>query len=60
MASNDEAVAYLRDRAPAGFDVELIGRAFQIRADAADPDPLFPARTVLPRQVDSCRRLMAG
>jgi hypothetical protein len=29
----------------------------QCRQDARDPDHLFPARAVLPRQVEACARL---
>jgi hypothetical protein len=33
--------------------------ALACRAAAADPDGLFPARIVLPRQVEACARLLA-
>ena len=60
MASNDDAIAYLRDHPPAGLDLALIGRALQCRLDAADPDPLFADRQSLPGQYTACAQLMAG
>jgi hypothetical protein len=57
MGSNDEAVAFLGTTPPAGLDVGLITRALQCRQADADPDPLFPARTTLPSQVDACATL---
>ena len=60
IASNDDADDYLRRRAPAGLDMDLIERALECRLDAADPDALFPDRAALPSQVDACARLMAG
>jgi predicted nucleotidyltransferase len=59
MGSNDEAVGWLKDRAPPGLDVALIARALDCRHAAADPDALFPARTALPRQVAACAALIA-
>jgi hypothetical protein len=58
MASNDDAVAWLRDHAPAGLDVALIRRALDCRRAAEDPDALFDARTLLPRQVAACTALV--
>ena len=60
MGSNDDAVAFLRDRHVAGLDVDLITRALQCRQTAADPDVLFRARTVLPSQIDACAAVLAG
>lgn len=60
MESNDEAVAFVQEAAPAGFDVDLVVRALQCRHDAADPDDLFPARDLLPHQVEACKRLVSG
>jgi len=57
MGSNDDAVAFLQERPPVGLDVELIARALRCRNAAAEPDPLFPARTMLPSQIDACRVL---
>jgi hypothetical protein len=54
MASNDDAVAYLAARTLPDFDVDLIARALACRQAGADPDPLFAARTLLPRQVAAC------
>lgn len=59
MGSNDEAVAFLSDGAPAGLDVDLIARALQIRQADADPDPLFAERVRLPLQCEACAALMA-
>jgi hypothetical protein len=60
MGSNDAAVAFLSETRPAGLDVGLIARALQCRKAAADPDSLFPARTMLPSQIDACAALLAG
>ena len=60
MGSNDDAVAFLSERQTAGFEVSLVTRALQCRQAAADPDALFPARTVLPAQIDACGALVAG
>ena len=57
MGSNDDAVAFLNKGHVAGLDVGLIARALQCRQTAADPDSLFPARTVLPSQIDACASL---
>jgi hypothetical protein len=59
VGSNDDAVAYLKHRHPVGLDVDLIERALRCRRVAADPDALFPARTVLPSQVEACASLLA-
>jgi len=60
MASNDDAVAYLRAHPPDGLDLALIGRALDCRHAAADPDRLFGDRAALPRQVAACARLIDG
>ena len=60
IGSNDDALAFLSEARPAGLDVSLITRALQCRQAAADPDSLFPARTMLPSQVDACAALIAG
>ncbi len=60
MASNDDAVAYLARHAPDGLDVALIRRALACRQSAADPDLLFPERTLLPLHVAACKVLVAG
>ncbi|HEY6257821.1 MAG TPA: hypothetical protein VIY51_18720 [Xanthobacteraceae bacterium] len=60
MGSNDDAVRFLSERRAPGLDVGLIERALQCRRSAADPDALFPARTVLPSQIDACAALLSG
>jgi hypothetical protein len=57
MGSNDDAVAFLSEGHIAELNVGLIARALQCRQTAADPDSLFPARTVLPSQIDACASL---
>ena len=58
MASNDAAMALLREEKPIGFDLPLLETAFQIRLSAADPDPLFKQRKSLTTLVDACSRLL--
>jgi predicted nucleotidyltransferase len=58
MASNDEAVYCLAEHAPEGLDIALIREALACRQAAADPDPLFAARTALPQQVSACATLI--
>ena len=58
MASNDDAVAFVGDSRPDGFDVALVERALDCRRRDADPDMLFPQRDLLPRQADACARLL--
>jgi predicted nucleotidyltransferase len=58
MASNDDAVAFLNQQQVPGLDVKLVAAALQCRHDARDPDHLFSARAVLPRQVEACARLV--
>lgn len=60
IASNDDAIAYLRDQTPPGLDMALLGRALECRHDAADPDYLFGDRLALPAQYHACRQLMEG
>jgi predicted nucleotidyltransferase len=60
MASNDDAVAFLREECQVPLDLSLITGALQCRQGDADPDPLFPARTSLLSQVDACATLLAG
>jgi len=57
MASNDDAVAFVTERKIPGLDVKLVAAALRCRRDASDPDHLFPARAVLPQQVEACARL---
>ena len=60
MGSNADAAAFLNEKHVTGLDVSLIERALQYRQTAADPDPLFPARIVLPSQIDLCAALVFG
>jgi hypothetical protein len=60
MGSNDEAVAFLRNRRLVRLDISLITSALQCRRADADPDYLFPARTSLFSQVEACAELVAG
>ena len=60
IGSNGNAVAFLNERPLAGLDVNLITRALRCRETAADPDVLFPARTLLPSQFDACTKLSDG
>jgi hypothetical protein len=54
IVSNDDAVAFMSEIRLAGFDVSLLARALECRNAAADPDLLFPARTILPSHIDAC------
>jgi predicted nucleotidyltransferase len=58
MASNDDAVDFLRINPPDGLKLDLIMRALDIRHAGADPDPLFEDRTTLRLQVAACAALM--
>jgi hypothetical protein len=58
MMSNDDAVARLQEFCPPDLDISLIQRALECRRAAADPDDLFPARTLLPRQVAALERFV--
>jgi len=60
MGSNDDAVAFLSGTPAKGLDVSLIARALSCRQASADPNALFPARTVLPTQIDACAALIAA
>ena len=60
MGSNDVAVAFLKESHPAGLDVSSLECALQCRQSAADPDALFPARKVLPSQIDACVALISA
>jgi hypothetical protein len=60
IGSNDDAVAFLKERQPTGLDVGLLTRALQCRQSAADPDSLFSARTWLTSQVEACAAIVAG
>ena len=58
--SNDDAVAFLKESHAAGLDVSSLECALQCRQSAADPDTLFPARKVLPSQIDACVALISA
>ena len=60
IGSNDDAMAFLGERDVPGLDIGLIECALQCRRSAADPDALFPARTVLPSQIDACAALLSA
>ncbi len=59
MASNDEAVGLTCERRVPGMNTEVLTQALAYRQAGADPDALFPARTILPDQITSCTRFMA-
>ena len=59
MGSNDDAVVFMQERPPAGLDLASIEQALACRHAAADPDPLFTLRSVLPVQVEACAELIA-
>lgn len=54
MASNDDAVAFVRTAQVAGLDVDLITRALQFRQESRDLDALFPERMKLAEQLSAC------
>jgi hypothetical protein len=58
MMSNDDAVARLKEFCPPELDAGIIRRALECRCAAADPDDLFPARTLLPGQVAALERFV--
>jgi predicted nucleotidyltransferase len=58
VASNDEAVGFAREHPPPGLNTGILTKTLACREAAADPDALFPARTVLPQQVKSCIRFI--
>jgi predicted nucleotidyltransferase len=60
MGSNDDGVAFLRERPVAGLDLTSIEQALQCRHAVADPDALFAARKILPAQVEACAALFAS
>ena len=59
MGSNDEAVAFVSEQRLQGMHTEIVVKALAYRSAGADPDPLFPARSLLPHQVEACKRFMA-
>jgi len=59
IASNDDAVAFLRNNRPRKLDLNIIGEALRCRNDGRDPDDLFAARHVLVPHVEACAELIA-
>ena len=59
IASNDDAVDFLRQQAVPGVDIDLVEDALRYRRDGRDPDDLFSRRHALLRHVEACRRLIA-
>lgn len=59
MGSNDEAVAFTCEHPPPGVNTDVLTKALAYRRAAADPDALFPARTVLPDQVKCCTQFIS-
>jgi hypothetical protein len=59
MGSNDDAVGFLTERNITRLDIGLMERALECRQAAGDPDRLFPARVMLPLQIDACAALVA-
>ena len=59
MGSNDDAVAFTCEHPPHEMNTDILTRALAYRQAAADPDALFPARTVLLDQVKSCTQFIA-
>jgi predicted nucleotidyltransferase len=59
MASNDDAVAFVRTAGVAGLDVDFISRALQFRQGSRDLDPLFPERMKLSVQLSACTRVVS-
>lgn len=58
MASNDDAVSFVRPAGIAGLDVDLIARALQFRQESRDLDALFPERMKLAGQLSACTRVI--
>jgi hypothetical protein len=59
IASNDDAVAFLRGYAGVGVDLDIIERALACRNDGESSAPLFAERSKLLGLPDSCKRMMA-
>jgi hypothetical protein len=54
MASNDDAVEFLRHHPVPGVDIGLIERALECRRENRDLDALFPERPQLAHQLRAC------
>jgi predicted nucleotidyltransferase len=59
IGSNDDTVAFLHEGQVAGLNIGLLENALRCRQNAADPDALFSARSVLPSQIDACAALVS-
>lgn len=60
MASNDEAVAFLRAQPQPGIDLDLIDRALACRTAERPSDELFGERHKLPGQLAACEGIIGG
>jgi len=60
LASNDNAVAFTCENRPLGMDTAILCSALAYRQAAADPGTLFPKRSILLRQVESCIRFVTS
>jgi predicted nucleotidyltransferase len=60
MASNDEAVAFLRTQAQPGIDLDLIDRALACRNANRPPDELFGERGKLAGLLAACVKIAAA
>ena len=58
MASNDDAVAFVRTAGVEGLDIELITRALQFRQESRDLDALFSDRMKLAGQLSACTHVI--
>jgi predicted nucleotidyltransferase len=59
ITSNDEAVAFLQRRAPAGLDLDIIGRALECRNSGNDSHELFGERGKLRGLRNACAQITA-
>jgi hypothetical protein len=57
IASNDDAVAFMRSHAPTGLDLAIIECALDCRNDGENPGPLFAKRSRLLGLLESCKRV---
>jgi predicted nucleotidyltransferase len=58
IASNDDAVEFLKTHTPPGLDIGLIEAALHFRRAGLDPDALFAERRTLMRQVEACASVL--
>jgi predicted nucleotidyltransferase len=59
MASNDDAVHFLREHPVPDLDLDLIERALECRRENRDLDALFPERSRLDHQYSVCADLIS-